>query len=233
MTDSTKNNTLLSFEKVRIWDIWVRLFHWSLASCIVFLLVSGTTGWQFFEWHRTVGEVVLALLLFRLCWGIFGSSNARLFALIRTPSSAIKHLASLFRGDVTAERGHNAAGGWAVLAMLGVIAFQALSGLFIADEEELIEGVFYGVLSGELTTRLLHLHHANATLIKFVVLLHVVMIAIYAVRAAQNLIVPMLTGSMQWPATQPVPTVIFQRRWIGLATAVTCALAVGTILSWW
>ena len=46
-------------EQVRIWDIWVRLFHWSFAISVVFMLISGGTGWLFFDWHRTIGEWVM------------------------------------------------------------------------------------------------------------------------------------------------------------------------------
>jgi cytochrome b len=220
-------------ELVKIWDVWVRLFHWSLAGCVLFLLVSGTTGWQFFEWHRLVGEAVLALILFRLCWGLAGSSNARLGSLLSTPWQALQHLLALIRGSVPAERGHNAAGGWAVLIMLMLISFQAVSGLLIADEEELIEGAFYGTLSGELSDELLHLHHLNGTVLKVVVLVHVIMIGIYAWRASQNLLKPMLTGSMWWPTNTRPPAVAFQHGLIGLLIAVVCVGVTGLILSWW
>lgn len=197
------------------------------------MLVSGTTGWQFFEWHRTVGEVTIALLLFRFLWGVVGSSNARLSTFVSDPRLAIRHLIGLMKGHVAAERGHNAAGAWAVLVMLALVSFQAVSGLLIADEEELIEGVFYGVLSSDQTDRLLYLHKQNATVLKLMIVLHVVMIAIYAARASTNLVKPMLTGSMTWPGAVALPNVVFQRRWIGLAIAIACALLVGTTLSWW
>lgn len=229
MNTDTENFT----RTVPIWDLCIRLFHWSLAICVLFLLVSGTTGWQFMEWHRTAGEVVLALLLFRLCWGIVGSSNARLAGLFANPLHALRHLLALAKGQAHVERGHNAAGGWAILVMLGLISFQAVSGLFIADEDELIEGVFYGVLPYNIREQLLHLHHLNATFIKVIVIAHVVMIAMYALRASQNLVKPMLTGSMTWPANTVLPAVFFQRTTIGLVIAAICIAGTGFVLSWW
>lgn len=44
-------------QTIRIWDLWIRLFHWSLAAIIVLLLVSGETGWMFLEWYRIAGEI--------------------------------------------------------------------------------------------------------------------------------------------------------------------------------
>lgn len=220
-------------QKVRIWDIWIRLFHWSLAGCVLFLLISGTTGWQFFEWHRNVGEFVLALLLFRLCWGFVGSGNAKLVKLVASPLRALAHLGHLARGQVAPERGHNAAGGWAVLLMLVLLSFQAVSGLFIADEDELIEGVFYGLLPGGLSEELLHLHHLNGDILKVVIGIHVLMVLLYALRAAQNLVKPMFTGWMQWPLSTELPTVFFQRWWLGLVLAVASVALVGWVVSWW
>lgn len=223
----------ISTQQVTVWDLWIRLFHWTLAVCVTFLLISGTTGWQFFEWHRFVGEAVAGLLLFRLCWGIVGSDNVRLHKLMSSPLNAIKHLSALAGGRVHPERGHNAAGGWAVLTMLCLIGFQAISGLFIADEEELIEGVFYGLLPGDVSEQLLHLHHANATLLKAIVLLHVLMIVVYAIRASQNLVRPMLTGKMLWPSSSPLPAVLFQRTSVGFAVAITCLIITGFTFFWW
>ena len=218
---------------VKIWDIWIRLFHWSLAALVLFLLISGTTGWQFYEWHRTAGETVLALLLFRLCWGLVGSDNARLTALVTKPLHALKHLVGLVKGRIPPERGHNSAGGWAVLAMLSLIGFQAISGLVIADEEEYIEGAFYGVLSDDLSYELLKLHIMNATIIKVVVAVHVLMILVYALRASHNLLTPMITGHIKWPSNVEVPYVGFQKGFVGCAIALGCLVAMATIFSWW
>ena len=84
-------------EPVRIWDIWVRLFHWSFAVSVVFMLISGGTGWLFFDWHRTVGEWVMVLVVFRILWGFVGSSNARLSKLLHSPRASIPQPAMTHR----------------------------------------------------------------------------------------------------------------------------------------
>ena len=77
------------------WDVWVRLFHWSLALAVGFQLLSGLTGFEFYEWHNRVGEIVLALVLFRLLWGVVGSPNARLSELVAGPRAVLAHFAPL------------------------------------------------------------------------------------------------------------------------------------------
>ncbi len=217
---------------IRIWDIWIRLFHWLLVVSIGFLLISGETGFLFFDWHRSVGEFVLALLLFRLVWGFIGSSNAGLVGLIANPLKAFSHLAQLLRGTVAQTRGHNAAGGWAVIVMLLAISFQAISGLFIADEDELIEGYFYGELSSGTSERLLELHHLNAEFIMVLVAIHVAMIFFYLLRAGHNLIKPMITGRMQWHADKQPPAVKFTNPVVGLVLICICVGVIGLVIGW-
>lgn len=217
---------------VPVWDIWVRLFHWSLATAVAFQLVSGLTGWQFFDWHRTAGEVVLALVLFRLMWGVLGSANARLGALVRAPAAAFRHLGELARRDVPPERRHNAAGSWAVLALLLMLGVQAMTGMLIADEDEFVEGAWYGAVDDAMSERLYRVHQFNAELLEALVLVHVAMIAIYFFWARRNLLLPMITGRMRWPANVPLPPLALQRWWVGVPLAALALGAVGLAGGW-
>lgn len=216
---------------VQVWDIWVRLFHWSLVISVLFLLFSGETGIGFFDWHRGAGEFVLLLLTFRLLWGIFGSTNARLLSLFRHPIHALNHIKSLIAGKSHPERGHNAAGGWAVLALLSLLSVQALTGLFIADEDELTEGAFYGLLSTVNTDLLYSIHHINAELLMVLIAVHVVMVFFYLVRAGQNLISPMVTGRMKRGEAE-LSEIRFGAWWLGLLFLLAACLVVGWLLGW-
>ena len=66
---------------VRVWDLPTRLFHWLLALCIVGLVVSGTVGGNALVWHMRIGLTVLALLSFRVLWGVAGGAGRGLPAL--------------------------------------------------------------------------------------------------------------------------------------------------------
>jgi len=217
---------------IRVWDIWIRVFHWLLVAAICFLLISGETGFLFFDWHRKIGECVLVLLLFRLIWSFFGSSNSSLVGLFVNPLKALSHIAQLLRGSAPQTRGHNAAGGWAIIIMLLAISFQAVSGFFIADEDELIEGYFYGALSSGTSEQLLQLHHLNAKLILALVAIHVAMVFFYLLRAGHNLIKPMITGNMHWRSNEPPPSVTFTKPVVGLILIGACFALVGYIIGW-
>jgi cytochrome b len=223
---------MVDSHRIRIWDIWVRLFHWSLVLSVAFLLLSGLTGWQFIDWHRTVGELVLALIVFRLLWGIAGSSNARLHILVRSPKAVLLHLGELCRRSSHPERGHNAAGGWAVVVMLLILTTQAITGFFIADEDELIEGALYGTLSSANTDLAYRIHKINANVIQIVIGVHVLMVLAYLLYARQNLIKPMISGWMNWPASATPAAVVFQKSWVGLLLCLLAAMAVGLLAGW-
>lgn len=218
--------------RIVIWDIWTRLFHWSLVLCVAFLLFSGKTGNGFFDWHRYIGEGVAGLILFRLCWGLWGSSNARLGGLFSNPVKALSHIGHLFKRILPPERGHNAAGGWASVAMIVLIAIQAVSGLFIADEDELLEGVFYGDISGAWTEKLLEVHYLNSSVILALVIVHILMIIIYRIWGKVNLLFPMISGRMSWPESHPVPDLKIQHWAVGLMTALAVLSIVALGLGW-
>ncbi len=218
---------------VKIWDIWLRLFHWTLAVTVIFLLLSGEFGWFFFEGHKLAGEIVVLLIVFRCVWGMIGSSNARLGALITHPKYAIKHLGELLKGAVEQESGHSASGAWAVMIILISVGFQAVSGLFIADQDELLEGVFYGVLSDDIASRLMTLHYQNARFIQIVVIVHVLMIGFYWLRGKVNLLYPMVTGYIKWSSEKPLPSIRLQSNWIGGISLAVLFLLLSWLFRWW
>ena len=102
--------------KVRVWDPWVRLTHWSLVLLVPALWLTAEKG--FLSVHRTLGEVVVGLLLFRIYWGFAGSETARFASFVKGPGAVVAYLKGL--GSKTAGHavGHNAAGGWSILLML-------------------------------------------------------------------------------------------------------------------
>ncbi len=221
------------FEPVKIWDAWVRLFHWSLAISVSLLIFTGETGIGFFDWHKLLGEFVLALLVFRLLWGLWGSSNAQLFRLFVNPKKALIHLKQVFLKKPEPESGHNAAGGWAVLAMLFLLGVQAVTGLFIADEDEFIEGVFYSSVDSSTAYWLYDIHHTNALLLKIILAVHIAMVFFYLLYAKQNLILPMITGIVRWPSNVPRPTVRLQHFVLGLVSCLIAFAAVGFLVGWY
>jgi cytochrome b len=115
--------------QVRVWDLPTRVFHWSLASLVIGLVITGNVGGNAMVWHFRCGYAVLSLLLFRLVWGFVGGHWSRWQQLSCTPA-AIKQYFS----DARHHLGHNPLGSLSVIAMLTLLLVQAGTGLFSDDE---------------------------------------------------------------------------------------------------
>jgi cytochrome b len=198
---------------MRIWDLPIRLFHWLL---VVLLLVSWLTQWRnWMRLHMLCGLAILTLLLFRVLWGFIGSDTARFSHFLRSPVEAVRHLMRLTRREPDTEAGHNAAGGWSVVALLAILFVQVGTGLG-ANDDAIAEGPIAGIVGKDWSNWLSHIHHLNFTVIEIAVVLHVLAIVAYRVLKGQNLLLPMVTGKKRLPgATRAV-----QMMHPGLALAV-------------
>ena len=178
--------------KVLVWDLPTRLFHWSLVLAVGGLWWTGEKGP--IETHALIGYVVLALLIFRILWGLVGSETARFASFLRGPAAGLEHLRRLFgRGPLPHPVGHNPLGGWSVVLLLLVLLIVSVTGLFLYDDE-----IFWAPLNafvGEETENLLGwLHHAAFDALLILVALHVAAIFLYWAVKRSNLVGPMLTG---------------------------------------
>lgn len=113
-------------EKVKVWDSAIRVFHWTL---VLLFTVSYLTGETESLVHVYSGYGVLALVLFRLVWGLIGTRYARFSEFVRGPAPVWRYVRSLVRGQPIHYLGHNPLGGWMVLALLLSLALSVWSGL--------------------------------------------------------------------------------------------------------
>ncbi len=134
-TQATRADTART-QTVKVWDIWVRAFHWLLVAALVLAWYSGEYGFDELgakTWHMRIGMVVLGLVIFRVLWGFVGSETARFSQFLRGPRAIMDYLRASRRGEPT-PIGHNPIGGWAVVVLLLIAAAQPLTGLFATDD---------------------------------------------------------------------------------------------------
>ncbi len=182
-------------QSTRIWDLPLRLFHWSFAGCVAITWGLGKFGPDVMTLHFWFGYAVLALLAFRLIWGFIGSKTARFSSFIYGPKAVARYLAKLPKREPSNWKGHNPLGGLFVFILLGVIGAQAALGLFVDPEDYLNVGPLadWVGIEGARTALAWHSILAKATL--FVVVLHVLAILFYRFWKRENLVTPMITGS--------------------------------------
>jgi len=136
---------------VKVWDPLLRLFHWSLAACILgaFLVEEGDTA------HQLLGYTALGLVALRLLWGLVGSRHARFSDFVRGPRAVGRYLRERMAGTSRRRLGHNPAGAVMVLVLLAGVAavgttgwMQTLDAFWGAEWlEELHEALAYGLLA--------------------------------------------------------------------------------------
>jgi len=180
-------------ERIRVWDLPTRLFHWVLTAMVVFSFTTGKLGGEWLEWHFRSGYVILSLLLFRLFWGFAGSYYARFKNFVPSPARIWRTLQSTDTAPPSVNAGHSEIGTISVYALLLVLLAQGLSGLF-SNDGTFNEGPWVRWVSEATSNRLSALHYYNHWLMVALVAVHVAAIAFYLLIRRQDLITPMLTG---------------------------------------
>lgn len=175
--------------KAPVWDLPIRLFHWTLVALIAFSWWSAEE--EQLEWHIWSGIAVLSLLVFRILWGFVGSSTARFANFVRGPRAIFDYLR-----DMKGWRpiGHSPLGALSVLLMLAAIAVQVGLGLFAADDDGFYEGPLAHLVSFDLSEQLTELHEDWFNVILVLIGLHIAAVLFYRLALGKRLIRPMLTG---------------------------------------
>jgi len=205
---------------VRVWDLPTRLFHWLLVALFVFSWWSAEN--HAMDWHYLSGLTLLGLLVFRICWGLFGGSTARFSGFVRSPAAVIAYL----KGKGGTAIGHNPLGGYSTILMLLLLALQVIGGLFATDIDGLESGPLSFLVSFEQGRFAAELHEATFNLLLAVVALHILAILFYLVVRRRNLVRPMVTGrdAAADPAAAPLRP--------ASAAAFLAACAIAAAVAW-
>ena len=49
-------------ERVAVWDLPVRVVHWTLVALLVGLVTTGLIGNEWLEWHMRLGKALIAVV---------------------------------------------------------------------------------------------------------------------------------------------------------------------------
>jgi cytochrome b len=211
--------------KILVWDLPTRLFHWSLATCFFGAWITHEMEASGFWLHTIFGYSALALVLWRIAWGFLGSRYARFSNFLTTPRAALDYLRS---APEVEPLGHNPAGGWAIVAMLGLVAAQAISGLFNGGEI-LMEGPWYQAVPKWIQELAHEFHEVNFNLLLGIVGLHLGAIALHWVKRRHNLVPAMLHGYRTGKSgTEGIDS---HKAWIAAALLALAVVAVWFIVS--
>jgi cytochrome b len=212
-----------------VWDLAIRLFHWALV--VLFCVSWAAAKYRYMTLHVWSGYTVLSLVLFRIVWGLVGSSTARFAFFLRGPAAILAYGRSFFRRRPSPHLGHNPMGALSVVTLLGLFLAQTSFGLFAVDVDGIDSGPLSRFVSFDVGREAARLHGITFTLIQIFAGLHVLVICFYLLYKRQNLILPMLTGRARLPADFQPPPVRFQSLWLALLIFVATSALVWLVIA--
>lgn len=164
---------------VRVWDLPVRLLHWSLVASIGAAWLSRD---QIGPLHQACGYVAAAIVALRLAWGVLGGGHARFGDFVRGAGAVTGYLGLVIAGRAPRYLGHNPLGGWMVLALLSCIGLLAASGWLL--DTELLWGYAWPV----------RVHAGLGWLLLGLIALHLAGVVFTSWQHRDNLVAAMFSG---------------------------------------
>lgn len=219
-----------ALQAVRVWDLPTRLFHWTLALCVVGSFITAKIGGNAQVWHMRLGYAVFVLLAFRLVWGFVGGRWSRFASFVYSPATVFRYLRRRTGADEHLEVGHSPLGAASVFALLIFLTAQVGSGLF-ADDEIATTGPLNRFVSNATGLALTTYHKTGGQWALIVlVLLHVAAIAAYRLRQRKDLVGPMIRGDKQLPPGVPPSVDSAATRALAVVLLTGCAAGVACLV---
>ncbi len=175
-------------QAIPVWDRFVRVFHWSLVSCVLvnfFVIDDGKTL------HQWLGYIASALVVARIVWGFIGSKHARFADFFPTPARVRRHLSRLIAGEHDFHAGHNPVGALMMFALITLVLSLGVTGFMQTLD------AFWG------EEWLQELHDVLASTLIGLAGLHALAAIIMSRIERINLIGAMITGVKVRPGTKP------------------------------
>lgn len=166
-------------ERLSVWDLPTRLFHWSLVVCFFGAYFTAESE-RLVYLHMTFGFSLFGLLVFRLFWGVWGTTYAQFRQFIPKPSSILGYLEGYLWGHKHHYVGHNPLGALAIITLMLLGFCSSISG-WLAGED----------LGGDAVEIM---HDLVSECMFLVVIVHVIGVFVSSLSQKENLLLAMITG---------------------------------------
>jgi cytochrome b len=164
---------------VKVWDPFVRVFHWSLATLFLAAFLTGEDAGQV---HITAGYAIAGLIALRIVWGFVGPRHARFSNFVRSPRAVLAYLRDVVVLRARRYIGHNPAGGAMIIGLLFMLLGTGLTGYMMTTDN------FWGAKGIE------EVHEAFANLTMGLIVFHVFGVLASSFGHGENLVKSMITG---------------------------------------
>lgn len=208
-------------DRVRVWDLPQRVFHWSLAALVFFAWATAEDKGLLYALHTSAGYLVFLLVLFRIAWGFAGSTHARFGDFVHGWSGVGRYLKGLARLRPERHFGHNPLGGWAIVLILGLALAVTVTGILGAAREP--GALLNGVISRTLSRSFRELHEGLANALIVLAFIHIAAVLIDWLLTRDNLVRAMISGTKAVAPGEQVAPARGGSVWLGLLVALPLA----------
>lgn len=164
--------------KIYVWEMPVRLFHWTLVATVLFSWISAEIGGNWMRWHLWSGYVALTLVLFRIVWGFVGGAYARFSDFFYGPRAMLAYAKMFWRPHGDHYIGHTPLGGIGIFLMLMLLLVQAGTGLF-ANDDVSTEGPWAHRVGKDMSDAITAIHDYSFDVLIGMVAVHVAVVFYY------------------------------------------------------
>ena len=168
----------------KVWDPFVRVFHWSL---VILMTANAFVLDDESKFHRWVGYTVAGLIAARIIWGFVGTAYARFSSFPPSAEKSVEQLTDIVTGRRKIHLGHTPLGGLMIYNLLFSIGLICLSGYLMTTD------MFWGEEWPE------ELHEIAVTWVELSAGLHIAAVLFESIRTKVNLPRAMVTGYKELP----------------------------------
>lgn len=197
-------------QKILIWDLPTRVFHWSLAICFIgAVLTQESEKYRLF--HVSFGYTMLGLIIFRLLWGVIGTRYSRFSSFLFGFKEIKGYILGLVRNRPVHYLGHNPIGSIAIYLILTIVLGISITGYCIFND---VGANWYS-----------EAHELMANFLIGIVVIHILGVIASSLLHKENLVRSMLSGLKEGSAQDGI-----QRRSVYLVIAL--AMIAGIVYFW-
>ena len=179
-------------DEVKVWDPFVRIFHWLL---VLSFMITWLSGEDLASLHVWAGYAVTGLVLLRLVWGIIGTRHARFSDFVYRPAEVRSFLRDTLHLRAKRYLGHNPAGGAMILLMLVSLLLVSITGIAVYGLETGAGPLAMLAGAPEATEEVLEeVHEFFANLMLLLVLVHIAGVIVESLIHRESLVKAMITG---------------------------------------
>lgn len=118
---------------VRVWDLFVRFFHWSMVAAVLICFVTEDDTLLL---HVVAGYYLAGIIVLRILWGFVGPEHARFSDFLYAPGTVATYARDLIRQRSKRYIGHSPAGGVMILLLMIGSAVVVWTGHVVYRDEQ-------------------------------------------------------------------------------------------------